>query len=648
VTQARINKIGKYEVESVVGEGAMGVVYCAVDSMLNRRVAIKVMSDAIAQDKDLRERFLREAQAAGSLQHPNVVTIYDFGEIDGHLYIAMEYVEGEDLEDLLRSTIPLPLEARLELVIGVLQGLAFAHRRGVVHRDIKPANIRVDQDGKARIMDFGVAHLASSDMTRTGTMLGTPSYMAPEQIIGGPVSPETDIFSVGAVLYELLTNIRPFKGDTLQTLMYQILSTTPPPLSQVAPTLPAELNRIVSRALQKDPKERYPNALEMANDLMMVKTSNAHDGTFTSLSLRRTIDTAIADRHAGIRQTARRKQATMVGAGAIGLALILGLGYQVWQWNSAPDIAEGGTPLVSASAEGTLPEPGATPPAPDSLADSTPPASTPPASKAAAPAEPLRPPVQTVQKAGSAPRPTGPTAQEIALARNVQRVARDGRRRASDAGASPDQLRAGDSQESSGEALLRAGRTLDAADAFNRAAAAWAIAERTARDDAAARIAAAAARASSTVADSPATPPAPRPEVARLTVPEAPAGSSTAPVPPPVPAAPSPAVTGAAINAIIASYARAIESRDIAELRRAYPGMTTDQRRAFEDFFGSTRSLRAALAVSDLQVDGASAEARLTGTYEYVTTAGNTERRPVSFRATLRREGEAWKLMVVR
>jgi serine/threonine-protein kinase len=199
------SKIGKYDVEERVGEGAMGVVYRAVDPVLKRRVAIKVMSDAFAQNDDLRERFLREAQAAGSLQHPNVITIYDFGDVDGHPYIAMEFVEGQDVAELIAHQVPLSVVDKLDLAIGVLQGLAYAHRRGIVHRDIKPANIRIDDEGKARIMDFGVAHLASSNMTKSGVMLGTPSYMAPEQIVGGKVGPQTDIFSVGAVLYELLT-----------------------------------------------------------------------------------------------------------------------------------------------------------------------------------------------------------------------------------------------------------------------------------------------------------------------------------------------------------------------------------------------------------------------------------------------------------
>src|SRR3954468_5895506 len=197
-----ITEVGKYRIVERIGEGAMGVVYRALDPVLNRPVAIKVMTDALARDDALRGRFLREAQAAGSLQHPNVITIYDFGEVDGHLFITMEFVEGQDLEALAARNIPLPLIDKLDIVIDVLSGLAFAHKRGIVHRDIKPANIRIDDEGRARVMDFGIAHLSASNMTRTGIMVGTPAYMAPEQIVGTPVSPATDLFSVGTVLYE--------------------------------------------------------------------------------------------------------------------------------------------------------------------------------------------------------------------------------------------------------------------------------------------------------------------------------------------------------------------------------------------------------------------------------------------------------------
>jgi eukaryotic-like serine/threonine-protein kinase len=265
------SKIGKYDVEERVGEGAMGIVYRALDPVLQRRVAIKVMSDAFAQNDDLRERFLREAQAAGSLQHPNVITIYDFGEVEGHLYIAMEFVEGQDVAELLAHEVPLTVTHKVDIAIGVLQGLAFAHKRGIVHRDIKPANIRVDADGNARIMDFGVAHLASSEMTRTGVVIGTPSYMAPEQILGGKVGPEADIFSVGAVLYELLTGTRPFAGGPLQAVMYRVLSEPPMPVDVAVPGLPAKLNEIVMRALAKEPDKRYNSALAMANDLLSVR-----------------------------------------------------------------------------------------------------------------------------------------------------------------------------------------------------------------------------------------------------------------------------------------------------------------------------------------------------------------------------------------
>src|SRR2546423_2203777 len=181
MAENQLPDIGKYKIIELVGEGAMGVVYRARDSVLDRSVAIKVMNDSIARQDDLRRRFLHEAQAAASLQHPNVVTIYDLGDLDGHLFIAMEFVEGIDLEKLMDSGQPLSLQAKLDILIDVLTGLSFAHKRGIVHRDIKPANIRVTDDGRAKIMDFGVAHLASSSMTTTGSLLGTPSFMAPSR-----------------------------------------------------------------------------------------------------------------------------------------------------------------------------------------------------------------------------------------------------------------------------------------------------------------------------------------------------------------------------------------------------------------------------------------------------------------------------------
>ncbi|HWH52558.1 MAG TPA: serine/threonine-protein kinase, partial [Gemmatimonadaceae bacterium] len=327
MTPTRPTKIGKYEVERLVGEGAMGVVYRATDPVLNRPVAIKVMSDALAQDTDLRERFLREARAAGSLQHPNVITIYDFGEVDGHPYIAMEFVAGSDLEELLARHVPLTVDHALDLMTGVLQGLGYAHKRGIVHRDVKPANIRVDDEGKARLMDFGVAHLTSSSMTRTGVMLGTPSYMAPEQIVGEKIGPATDIFSVGAVLYELLSGARPFQGDTLQSVMYKVLNEMPPSLAKVAPRAPPQLDRIVTRALAKDPADRYDSALEMANDLIAVRAS-LHVGAQPAhmLSLRATIDSALASERSAA-TTRRRRRITLYGGGTVAAAVLLVAGW---------------------------------------------------------------------------------------------------------------------------------------------------------------------------------------------------------------------------------------------------------------------------------------------------------------------------------
>jgi serine/threonine protein kinase len=337
MADASISAIGKYEIIELIGEGAMGVVYKARDSMLDRTVAIKVMNDSIAGQPNLRQRFLREAQSAGSLQHPNVVTIHDLGEIDGHLFIAMEFIEGVDLEHLITASPPLSLQGSLEIIIDVLHGLGYAHKRGIVHRDIKPSNIRVGEDGRAKIMDFGVAHLLSSTMTSTGAILGTPSYMAPEQIAEGKTSAATDIFTVGGVLYEVLTMMKPFHGSTVQNLLFKIVTENPRPVSELVPGLPRALDHIVRKAMAKEPFERYRNALDMANDLTGVRSTLG--GTAVPLSASVANAIGQSKKNAGI---GTRTIAYAVG-GVLAAAVLIAIGWMQFWLSDSTELNAGDT-----------------------------------------------------------------------------------------------------------------------------------------------------------------------------------------------------------------------------------------------------------------------------------------------------------------
>lgn len=632
-----ITEVGKYRVLEQIGEGAMGVVYRALDPMLNRSVAIKVMSDALARDDELRSRFLREAQAAGSLQHPNVVTVYDFGEVDGHLYIAMEFVSGEDLEAILARRAPITVAQKIEIVVDVLNGLGYAHKRGIVHRDIKPANIRVDEEGRARIMDFGIAHLQSSKMTRTGLMVGTPAYMAPEQITSGTISPATDIFSVGAVLYELLTGKKPFEGESLQSVFYKIVSATPPDIFSVSPAVPAALNTIAMRALAKDPAARFPSAIEMANALTEAGASIGRDPTHPkSVSLQSVIATRLSTRPTQKIPVYRRNPGVVIG-GSVATLVVAGvvayLGMRPGTKASepppqvvAPQVA---TPPAPAQPSQTVPS-GA--PAPD-------PKPTPTASREAAP--PTAVASKTTQTK-SPPKATSPSSDELALLRSLQAAAADQRRRASEAGATVDQLRAGDDHNSAAINATQQGKITEAAAHLNQATAAWTIAERDARAQAAAAASAAAAKTHVT-------------DVPPPKAPTTPPVSQSAPVQPvttqPVVSQPPPKVVvnpSVEIYAVVANYARAIETRDIAEVRRAYPGATQQQLDGFGEFFKTLRSIRAHFTVSSLDIHGESADAKLTGTYDYVTTAGKTDQQSVSFQASFRHDSGVWKLTSVR
>ena len=264
-------KIGKYTILERIGRGGMGYVYKAHDPILKRDVAIKTMVRDVADDEDLRNRFQREAQSAGGLRHPNVVTIYDLGEDEnGCPYIAMEFLAGTDLEHIIKNKEDLPLLKKLDIMIQTSQGLGYAHINGIVHRDIKTANIRLLDNGEVKIMDFGIAKMTASHFTRTGMIMGTPHYMAPEQIRGEKVDGRADIFSLGVVLFELLVYRKPFSGDNPTTVLFKIIHEQPDSLVDAEFTPPEGLVDVVMRAIAKKPEDRYQTCDELAEDLRYI------------------------------------------------------------------------------------------------------------------------------------------------------------------------------------------------------------------------------------------------------------------------------------------------------------------------------------------------------------------------------------------
>src|SRR2546426_211915 len=282
MTQAKqYRRLGKFELHELIGEGAMGVVWKAYDSVLRRYVALKLLPAKVSRTGDIRERFLREARAAGVLQHSNIVTIYDLGEAENQLFIAMELVDGRDLSTIISGHDPLPLERKLDIVIEVLEALTYAHNRGVIHRDIKPSNVRIATDGGIKIMDFGIARLQSAEFTGSGAIVGTPSYMAPEQITNGPIGPATDLFAVGCLLYELLGYRKPFEAETIHGVLYQVLTTDPPALRTMAPSIPAALERVVTKAMNKVPEDRYDSAQQMQSALVAIRAALSGAGQTT-------------------------------------------------------------------------------------------------------------------------------------------------------------------------------------------------------------------------------------------------------------------------------------------------------------------------------------------------------------------------------
>ncbi|HEY7819255.1 MAG TPA: serine/threonine-protein kinase, partial [Vicinamibacteria bacterium] len=287
--------VGRFTIRRRLGRGGMGAVYEGHDPALDRRVAIKTLTSDAIGDAETRGRFEREARAAAKLAHPNIVTVYELGNFGGKdkPYIVMEYLEGTDVAALVSGSRGVPFAEALDIVIQLCRALDFAHQKGVVHRDVKPANLRYLDDGQVKIMDFGIARIEGShQITKSGVMIGTLHYMSPEQIRGEKLDGRTDIFSAGCILYELLTGVRPFSGESATSILYSIVHETPKPIAEKSADFPQEIQKIVDRALAKKVEDRFASAGEMAKELEKIlsvyrktlpRTTPAHEKSLKEL-----------------------------------------------------------------------------------------------------------------------------------------------------------------------------------------------------------------------------------------------------------------------------------------------------------------------------------------------------------------------------
>jgi len=273
-------KLGRYEIVREIGHGAMGVVYEAVDPTIGRKIALKAIRfDGIGTTADeAARRFKNEARAAGGLNHPNLVTVYDAGEDDGNLYLAMEFIEGSTLESLIRAQRTLPPAQATDIVRQICAGLDFAHAKGIIHRDIKPANIMLASHGAVKITDFGIAR-AGEAMTITGQVIGTPNYMSPEQVLGKQLDGRSDLFSVGVMLYEMITGERPFEGQSITTIMYKIVHETPIPPRKLDASIHRGLSAVIEKSLAKSPEERFQTGSELTQALQNYEHASIPEGT---------------------------------------------------------------------------------------------------------------------------------------------------------------------------------------------------------------------------------------------------------------------------------------------------------------------------------------------------------------------------------
>jgi uncharacterized protein YjdB len=697
---------GEYDIQAEIGRGGMATVFLAHEVALDRKVAIKVMSPALTSGEGMVERFKREARTAASLSHPHIIPIFAVRESEHLCYFVMKFIEGRPLDSIIKEVGPLPIPMVRAILQQVGAALGYAHRRRIVHRDIKPANVMIDAEGWAIVTDFGIAKATEKQaLTVTGATIGTPSYMSPEQCAAKDVTGASDQYSLGIVAYEMVTGRLPFVADSIMAIMYAHFNEPPPPVTKFRPDCPPEIAATLDRMLAKEPADRFPDveaavaalgAMPLAHDdpirtqMMTLAATGAAAQTVRAIATPvspspqargkpsravqpttgMTLSPARVTVGVGgaVQLTAARKSrggvtlpgnaitwastnnevatvsdgglVTAVGPGTVIITATMGTVSATGQVTVTP--AQGRRSRTAAVIGGVLTLAavgvgawlfGPWRHAPESIAN--PPPVTPDTQPAAQPqrttpvdstAPDTAPPVTTPPAANPAPRLIVPPRRDYTALRERARndsvlavlrgEAQTARGRAQGAGATTADLAAGDAVRDTAEQLARVGRFPEAFARFGEAQAQWRAAEQSARDRAA-QVAAAAAQ---------------RPRL----------DSPPVAAPPP---APSPAAIRQEIMDAVLAYGRALESRNITQVRQAYPGLTSQQERGWRDFFQVAQTLRVTFGVTNVQYSGDAGEATVTGAFEYRNSqTRRDERQPVSFRAQLERSADGWRI----
>ena len=676
-----MNSVGRYEIIEKLGQGGMGTVYKAFDPLLTRVVAVKVIAGQLDGSPEHRERFFREARAAAQLSHSNIITIYDLGEQDGSPYLAMEYLEGRDLDQRLHDPEGMSLTRKLELALSICEGLAHAHLCGLIHRDIKPANVFVTDDGVVKILDFGLARLITSELTRTNAVVGTVNYMAPEQLRGERADHRADIFSFGVLLYELFGGRKPFQGDSAASTMYKILHETPQALDELDPAIGPPLTTTVDRAMAKAREDRYQRMTDVLRDLeaayepmrgadrrvisrveealrpptgskASVRPVGFDPDNATTLSDEtvpmgtprpRTATAAPGSAPAApVAATpppvapARRLPGRLAGALAVAVLAVAG-------WFIAGSQAP--APVVQAPPAGVAvsPEPQPAPPLPP---PTTGPAATdapvaPPSSDtptAAAPAAPRNAPTTREPRSAATAREA-----ELSLERTRATAALAlmdaGKAAAQSANArelAPQIFAAAEKEEAAAREDYRqqrfaaaAGR-MEATATLFRSAVTAADAETEARA-ARTRLAEEGRRRAEQAARQLPPPPAP--------VANPPAAPRPEPAPPPAPVQPTPQE---AVMTTLRRYTSALEQRDVNALKAVWPGLSRSQQAAVEAEFANARSIDVELANPRIDLVGQTATVSAVRHYRLNTRDGQQLRSDTSTTLTLRQAAGGW------